>query len=84
MDKRFEKTAFLPAEILLPRTGETENWAVVACDQFTSQPEHWQQAEDSRGHLPAAQVPRQGRPRHPPAVRCPRMRAMSSRLALFL
>ena len=39
MDKRFEKTAFFPAEILLPRTGETEKWAVVACDQFTSQPE---------------------------------------------
>ena len=54
MDKRFEKTAFFPAEILLPRTGETEKWAVVACDQFTSQPEYWQKAEDLVGDAPSA------------------------------
>ena len=54
MDKRFEKTAFFPAEILLPRTGEMEKWAVVACDQFTSQPEYWQKAEDLVGDAPSA------------------------------
>ena len=54
MDKRFEKTAFFPAEILLPRTGETEKWAVVACDQVTSQPEYWQKAEDLVGDAPSA------------------------------
>ncbi|MFT4216796.1 MAG: DUF1015 domain-containing protein [Micropruina sp.] len=31
-------------DILLPRPGVDLNaWAVVACDQFTSQPEYWQQ-----------------------------------------
>ena len=54
MDKRFEQTAFFPAEILLPRTEEMEKWAVVACDQFTSQPEYWQKAEDLVGNAPSA------------------------------
>ena len=31
---------FLPAEILLPNaTVPMQTWAVVACDQFSSQPE---------------------------------------------
>ena len=35
-----------PAEILLPRADtDLEKWACLACDQFTSQPEYWQQAE---------------------------------------
>ena len=54
MDKRFEQTAFFPAEILLPRTEEMEKWAVVACDQYTSQPEYWQKAEELVGDAPSA------------------------------
>lgn len=54
MDKRFEQTAFFPAEILLPQTEEMEKWAVVACDQFTSQPEYWQKAEELVGDAPSA------------------------------
>ena len=54
MDKRFEKTAFYPAEILLPQTAEMEKWAVVACDQFTSQPEYWKKAERLVGSAPSA------------------------------
>ena len=54
MDKRFEQAAFFPAEILLPRTEEMEKWAVVACDQFTSQPEYWQKAEALVGDAPSA------------------------------
>lgn len=53
MDKRFEQTAFFPAEILLPQTEEMEKWAVVACDQFTSQPEYWQKAEELVGDAPS-------------------------------
>lgn len=35
-----------PAQILLPKTGVNMSlWAVLACDQFTSQPAYWQQAE---------------------------------------
>lgn len=33
--------AFLPADILLPRTKEMEKWAVIACDQFTSDQAYW-------------------------------------------
>lgn len=45
MDQRFEQTAFFPADILLPQTTEMKKWPVVACDQFTSQPDYWQAAE---------------------------------------
>lgn len=38
-------TAFTSADILLPRDAEYEKWAVIACDQFTSQPEYWQETE---------------------------------------
>lgn len=34
------------SDILLPRLGvDLEKWAVVACDQFTSQPEYWKEVE---------------------------------------
>ena len=31
-----------PADILLPKDADMNKWAVVACDQFTSQPEYWE------------------------------------------
>ena len=33
--------AFLPADILLPKTNEMKKWAVIACDQFTSDQAYW-------------------------------------------
>ena len=33
--------AFKPADILLPLTGDMTDWSVIACDQFTSEPEYW-------------------------------------------
>ena len=33
--------AFLPADILLPKTDHMEKWAVIACDQFTSDQGYW-------------------------------------------
>ncbi len=42
-----------PADILLPKAG-FEQWSVVACDQFTSQPEYWQQVETIVGNAPSA------------------------------
>ena len=33
------ETAFSPANILLPQDCGLTKWAVVACDQYTSQPE---------------------------------------------
>ncbi len=40
--------------ILIPRAGTSlEKWAVVACDQFTSQPEYWQQVAELVGDDPS-------------------------------
>lgn len=37
-------TGFYPADILLPKCNY-ETWSVVACDQFTSEPEYWNETE---------------------------------------
>ncbi len=34
-------TAFKPADILLPENADMSKWAVIACDQYTSEPEYW-------------------------------------------
>ena len=54
MNKKFEKLGFYPADILLPKEADMSKWAVVACDQFTSQPEYWQAVENYVGESPAA------------------------------
>ena len=33
--------AFLPADILMPKTDSMGKWAVIACDQFTSDQAYW-------------------------------------------
>ena len=41
--------------ILLPHAGvDLQKWAVVACDQFTSQPEYWREAASFVGDAPSA------------------------------
>lgn len=41
-------------QIFLPRKGiDLTKWAVIACDQFTSQPEYWQQVEEMVGKAPS-------------------------------
>ena len=47
MNKTFEKLGFYPADILLPKDQDMTKWAVVACDQFTSEPEYWQAVDVS-------------------------------------
>ena len=47
------ETAFSPANILLPQDCGLTKWAVVACDQFTSQPEYWQAVEETVGDAPS-------------------------------
>ncbi len=54
MEDLFEAVGFSPAEILLPRDVDMTKWAVVACDQFTSQPEYWQAVEDTVADAPSA------------------------------
>ena len=39
-------TAFKSADILLPKSADMEKWAVVACDQYTSEPEYWADVEN--------------------------------------
>ncbi len=48
-----DKLPFLPADILLPRDCEYSKWSVVACDQYTSQPEYWQRVEERVGSAPS-------------------------------
>ena len=54
MNAKFEKLGIRPADILLPRDCDMEKWAVVACDQFTSQPEYWEEADRIAGDAPSA------------------------------
>ena len=47
-------TAFSKADILLPKNAEMEKWAVVACDQYTSEPEYWAETENISKGSPSA------------------------------
>lgn len=41
-------------DILLPKPGvDLQKWAVIACDQFTSEPEYWQQVAELVGDSPS-------------------------------
>ena len=53
MNKKFEKLGFYPADILLPENADMSKWAVVACDQFTSEPEYWESVEKTVGDAPS-------------------------------
>lgn len=45
--------SFSTADILLPKKN-FENWAVIACDQYTSEPEYWDNVRKSAGDKPSA------------------------------
>ena len=50
----FDDIGLLAPEILLPRQGvDLTKWAVVACDQYTSQPEYWERVRDFVGQNPS-------------------------------
>ncbi|MCR5825758.1 MAG: DUF1015 domain-containing protein [Oscillospiraceae bacterium] len=53
MNERFRKLGFSPADILLPKDADMTKWAVVACDQFTSEPEYWEGVERTVGDAPS-------------------------------
>ncbi len=41
-------------EIYLPKPGtDLTKWAVIACDQYTSQPDYWQRVENTVGDAPS-------------------------------
>ncbi len=45
--------SFSSADILLPKEN-FENWAVIACDQYTSEPEYWDRVKIAAGDKPSA------------------------------
>ena len=44
---------FTGADILLPKSADYSKWAVIACDQFTSQPEYWETVRNEVGENPS-------------------------------
>jgi hypothetical protein len=52
--KNFSSVGIQAPEILIPNNQiDFEKWAVVACDQFTSQPEYWNTVEKIIGQSPS-------------------------------
>ena len=45
---------FKSADILLPKDSNMESWAVIAVDQFVSQPEYWEEVKRLAGSAPSA------------------------------
>lgn len=46
-------STLIPADILMPQVDSMEKWAVIACDQFSSQPEYWEKVEDDVKDAPS-------------------------------
>ena len=44
---------FQPADILLPKDADMEKWAVIACDQFTSDQAYWDRVRARAGDAPS-------------------------------
>lgn len=49
---KLKNVGLSPAKILLPKK-DFEKWAVVACDQYTSEPEYWQKVDELVGDTPS-------------------------------
>ena len=47
------KICFSSADILIPKEN-LEKWSVIACDQYTSEPEYWEKAKKEAGEGPSA------------------------------
>ena len=43
MNDLFDGLPFRPADILLPQNCDLSLWSVIACDQYTAQPEYMAQ-----------------------------------------
>ena len=44
---------FAPAGILLPKDVAMEKWSVIACDQFSSEPDYWERVGQTVGDAPS-------------------------------
>ncbi len=47
-------SVFQAANILIPQVDSMEKWAVIACDQYTSQPEYWERVKTYTEGVPSA------------------------------
>ncbi|MDR2570677.1 MAG: DUF1015 domain-containing protein, partial [Oscillospiraceae bacterium] len=47
------KNVFTPTDILIPDGISMEAWAVIACDQFSSERDYWERAADFVGYKPS-------------------------------
>jgi Protein of unknown function (DUF1015) len=54
LKSRFAKMGILIPEILLPDNAEMEKWAVVACDQYSSEKEYWSETAAIVGDSPSS------------------------------
>jgi hypothetical protein len=51
---RLKALGIAPADILLPKEGtDVSRWAVIACDQYTSEPHYWEKADSIVGESPS-------------------------------
>jgi len=52
--KAYQDIGIAIPQVFLPRPGtDLTKWAVIACDQFTSQPDYWQKAQELVGQAPS-------------------------------
>lgn len=49
----FEHLGIAPVDILLPNCNLSK-WSVIACDQFTAQPDYWRRVEENVGSAPSS------------------------------
>lgn len=53
MPDKLNWPGFCPADILIPRNCDMSKWSVVACDQYTSQPDYWRRVDAYIGDAPS-------------------------------
>lgn len=54
LQDKLVKVGLVVPKIVLPQDGiDLTKWAVVACDQYTSEPEYWQKVEELVGEAPS-------------------------------
>ena len=54
MDRYENRVGVLVPHVMLPKQGtDFSKWAIVACDQFTSQPDYWENARSIVGDAPS-------------------------------